>query len=162
MKLNVSRYQGRWTKRRNGRLSLDDALTLTASRGVLIPENVRWVVAEDEGLTPREAGLEWDDEHGRVCGADASYFRIRVDVHNLGARVKWDQLKTALETITIALRAEVLESEEHAIYVISHELFELGELKIVFEERGGSMTYRELADLIEPALGGAIHENAVR
>jgi hypothetical protein len=110
-------------------------------------------VAEHEGLTLREANLEQ---------ADASYYRIPLGVHNLNAPVEWNDLVTGRGTISVFLRSEVLESDEYTLYVFSHEVFELRELEAEFQRRGGAMTYRELAYLIEPALGGAIHQSAVR
>jgi hypothetical protein len=131
---------------------LQEALSLVRSRGVEIRDEIRWLVAEHEGLTLREAGLE---------DADAIYFRIDLVLLAQSQFVEWEEL-TIGGKIPIFLREEVLESEEHTPYVFSHEFFELSELKKQFDEAGGRMTYRRLAYLIEPTLGGAIHENAVQ
>jgi hypothetical protein len=131
---------------------LQDALSFVRSRGVEVPGEIRWFVAEQEGLSFREAGLE---------NADAMYYRTDLSAIAQSQFVSWESLTTGGK-INVFLRAEVLESEEHTLYVFSHELFELAELKKHFEAVGGEMTYRQLAYLIEPSLGGAIHENAVR
>lgn len=149
----VSRFQGRWTKNAGGPITLNEALEFAKRRGVALPDDVEWFVAEHEGFTIREAKLE---------NEDARYFRFDIDYLNIDAEVKWNRLTTRNGTIPVFLRSEVLESEEHALYVIAHEVFELTELKIEFPRRGGSMTYRAIAFLIEPELDGAIHENAVR
>ena len=150
--MKVSRYQGRWTKNPTGRLSLAEALDFVKSRGGDVLDDVLWLVAEHEGWTLREAGLE---------DADARYFRFPLDDNDRDSPIKWEKLLNDQGKVPVFLRAEVLESDEHLLYVISHEFFELAELKRVFEERSGWMTYEALAHLIEPRLGGAIHEAAV-
>jgi hypothetical protein len=117
-------------------------------------------VAEHEGLKLRQAGLEWDDGRGRG-GADASYFRAEPGTFDPHALVRWDRLQTLRGTIPIVVRAEVLRSEDHTLYVLSHELFELRELKSEFKGRGGAMTFRERADLVNSDFGGPIHQAAV-
>jgi hypothetical protein len=159
--LGASRYQGKWTKNASGPLSLEEALAFVRSLGVEILDEIHWFVAEHEGLTLRAAGLEGEDENGPTH-ADARYFRISIDSTNVDASTSWERLRTGLGKISVCLRAEVLESDEHCLYVFSHESHELTKLKEQFDQRNGWMTYREMALLIEPRLGGAIHEEAVR
>jgi hypothetical protein len=159
--LSASRYEGRWNRRTEGPLTLREALAFVRSRGVRVPRETQWRVAKHDGLTLREVGLEWNDERGRG-GADAIYFRANPGTFYPHALVRWNRLQTLRGTIPIFVRAEVLRSEDHTLYVLSHELFELRELKSVFQKRGGSMTFRELADLVNPDIGGPIHQAAVQ
>jgi hypothetical protein len=109
-------------------------------------------------LSLREAGLERSGPGG-VEQADAQYFGFTLSAKNKRDPLQWEELKAGAGKIPVFLRAEVLRSEEHALYVISHELFELGELRRLFAS--GPMTYERLAYLIEPKLGGLIHRDAV-
>jgi hypothetical protein len=122
------------------------------------PDDVEWFVAEHEGFSLREAGLERADADG-VEQADAQYFSFTLSFNNKDDLLQWDELRNPGGKIPVFLRAEVLQSEEHALYVISHELFELGELRRLFAS--GPMTYERLAHLIEPKLGGPVHRDAV-
>ena len=159
--VTTSRYQGLWIPRPSGPFLLEEALAFVASRGVDVSDEFQWFVAEAEGLTLREAGLEWQEGNG-AGSADAIYFRMRLDPYNARTRIQWKALRTESGTTSIFLREEVLASADHTLYVVSHELFELRALRLVFEQRGDAMTLRELADLIEPQLGGPIHQDAVR
>ncbi len=131
------------------------------SRGVDLPDDVEWYVAEHQGLSLREAGLEWVDENG-AGGADALYYRMRLTPHNIDDPIQWEEFVTASGIIPVVLRGEVLCREDHTLYVMAHELFELHALRLVIESRGGTITRRDLAFLIEPRLGGTIHVDAVR
>ena len=59
------------------------------------------------------------------------------------------------------LRREVLRSDEHCLYALAHEIFEIRELKKVFLQNEGALTFRRLCNLIDPRFNGAIHEAAV-
>ncbi len=126
-----------------------------------VPDEYAWFVAEDWFSSLREAVLERHDEFG-TWGADAVYFRNRLALHNVHDAIQWERLQTTSGKISIFVRREVLKSEDHTLYVFSHELHELRELRSEFEGRGGSMLVRAFAELIEPRLGGPIHTEAVR
>ena len=123
------------------------------SRGIDLPDDVEWYVAEDEGMTVREAGLKLRER-------DAIYFRRQLLPSNASTPVEWEELKSSGK-VSIFLGGR-LESEDHVLYVLAHEVFEITQLRTAFEERGGTMTLENLAYLIEPSLRGVIHEDAVR
>jgi hypothetical protein len=150
--LKISNYQNQWAQRTGGPLSLVQAKAFVRSRGVAIPKYLRWYLPEDLGCTLAESGLS---------NADAIYYRIDQAPENADAFVHWDQLLSNRKQLPIALRKEVLWSDEHCLYVFSHEVFEISQLKKVFSENGGAITFRRLGHLIDPALDRAIHEDAV-
>ncbi len=148
----IPKFQGQWVPRPDGALSLKEAKAFVRSRGVVIPRYLFWFVPEDEGLTLEESGL---------ADADAMYYRIDQAPQNAGFPVYWNELLTNRGQITVFLRREVLRSDEHCLYVLSHEIFEIRELKRVFLQNGGALTFRRLCNLIDPQFHGAIHEAAV-
>jgi hypothetical protein len=150
--LVISKFQGQWVPRPDGALSLKEAKAFVRSRGVVIPRYLFWFVPEDEGLTLEESGL---------ADADAMYYRIDQAPQNAGFLVYWNELLTNRGQITVFLRREVLRSDEHCLYVLSHEIFEIRELKRVFLQNGGALTFRRLCNLIDPQFHGAIHKAAV-
>jgi hypothetical protein len=159
--MKASRHEGRWTRNPDGPLSLAEALGFVRSCGVRTPRSIHWYVAEHEGLTLREAGLEWEDDTG-LRTADAIYFRGRLGVENAFTPITWETFEIKRGRVSVCVRAEVLRSLDHILFVFSHEIFELRELKSEFRRRGGSMPNRSLAHLIDPRLDGAIHERAVQ
>ena len=156
--MKVSRYQGRWSKTPAGPLSLDEALAFVRGRGVHVPDDILWLVAEHEGLTLRETGLEREDADG-LDNADVRYFGYSLNAKNQDEPIQWEAMVNAEGKGPVFLRAEVLESEAHTLYVLSHEIFGLVELKRLFKR--GVMTYLRLARLIDPRFGGLIHRDAV-
>jgi len=108
-------------------LSLKEAKAFVRSRGVVIPRYLFWFVPEDEGLTLEESGL---------ADADATYYRIDQAPPNVGFPVYWNELYTNRSQITVFLRREVLRSDEHCLYVLADEIFEIRELKRVFLKKG--------------------------
>jgi hypothetical protein len=151
--LKTSRFQGRWVQRSVGPLSLKQAKAFVRSRGVVIPKYLIWYLPEEYGSTLAESGL---------ADADAIYYRTDQTPENADALVDWEQLLTVRKQLPVAMRKEVLRSDEHCLYVFSHEIFEITRLKKVFLENGGAITFRRLGFLIDPGLNGAIHEDAVR
>ena len=71
--------------------------------------------------------------------------------------VAWREMAKYLST-----GAEVLESEDHVLYVFAHEIFEIQQLKKILLQTGGSLSFRRLNYLIDPENDGAIHADAVR
>jgi hypothetical protein len=153
LELKTSRFQGHWVQHSGGPLSLKQARAFVRSRGVVIPKYLTLYLPEEYGLTLSESGL---------ADADAIYYRIDQTPENADILVYWEQLLTARKQLPVALRKEVLRSDEHCLYVFSHEIFEITRLKKVFSESGGAFTFRRLGFLIDPGLNGAIHEDAVR
>jgi hypothetical protein len=149
--LRASRYQGLWRKRPTGPLTLKQALAFVRSRGVTVPRYLLWCVAEHEGLSLQECGL---------AGADATYYRTDEQVTNADFRIDWSDLERK-GRIPVWIRAEVLESEDHVLYVFSHEIYEIKQLKRVFLQNKGSLSLRRLSYLIDPENDGAIHADAV-
>ena len=75
--------------------------------------------------------------------------------------MNWNELLTKRGQITVFLRREILRSDEHCLYMFAHEIFEIRELKSVFLQNRGALTFRRLCNLIDPQFNGAIHEAAV-
>jgi hypothetical protein len=138
--------------RQGGPLTLDQALDLVRSRGVRVPNYLSWVVAEEEGVAPEDCGL---------ANADAMYYRIDQSPLNADFPVTWGDF-TVRGKVPVWLRREVLRSEDHSLYVFSHEIFEIRQLKKVIADSGGGSTLRRLCYLIDPAHNGATHLDAIR
>ncbi len=148
----TSRFQGRWVPRSGGAFSIEEALEFVRSRGVKIPRYIAWYVAEHEGLTLEECGL---------ASADAMYYRSDQTGATADFLIRWDDL-TIRGRVPVWIREEVLRSEDHSLYVCSHEVFEIRQLKRAIAHAGGSISLRRLCSLIDPAYNGAIHHDAVR
>ncbi len=118
----------------------------------MIPRYLLWFIPQDQGLTLEESGL---------ANADAIYFRTDQAPQNVEFPIYWNELLTKRGQIPVFLRREVLQSDEHCLYVFAHEVFEIRELKNIFLKSGGALSFRRLCNLIEPRFNGAIHEAAV-
>jgi hypothetical protein len=127
-------------------------LQFVKSRNVRVPKYLLWKVAEHENLAPEGCGL---------ATADATYFRTDQLIANAGLSIVWSTLENHGK-VPVWIRAEVLESDEHTLFVFSHEVYEIKELKKTFRANGGRLTLRRLNALISPDSNGAIHNNAVR
>ena len=122
------------------------------SRDVQVPRYLLWRVAEHEGLTLEECGL---------ARADAVYYRIDQPVINADDQIEWSDLERNGK-VPVWLRAEVLESEDHVLYVFAHEIFEIQQLKKILLQTRGSLSFRRLNYLVDPENDGAINADAVR
>jgi hypothetical protein len=150
--LRVSRYDGRWIKNLDGPLDLIRAKQLLRSRGVRVPGYLKWRIGKRTEGVYVEAGLK---------GADAFYFRSMVSFGILDVPVSWGDL-LARGRMPVVVREDVLDSDEHTLYVFAHEIHEIEALRRSFEEEGGGLSLRKIINLIDPEHDGVLHEEAVR
>jgi hypothetical protein len=150
--LTVSAYHGRWIPNAGRPLTIKKALQFLRSRSIVIPSHIRWGVGRLQEGEYRDGGL---------LKADAYYFRSDVGLYNVDSLIAWEDF-TVRGKVPVIVREEVLRSDEHALYVFSHEIFEIQELKRVVDLSGGAISLRRLAQLIDPVLDGSIHKEAVR
>ena len=54
----------------------------------------------------------------------------------------------------------VFESDEAIVAILGHEMYELNNLRRIFNELRGQMTYRKPHGLINPGIKGNLHDHA--
>lgn len=77
--------------------------------------------------------------------------------------VTWDEFFYEIEGdqyIPVSFNRDLLASDEAIVAVFAHEIYEINELRKLFEASGGRMTARQLRALIEPSAHGKLHEAA--
>ncbi len=75
-----------------------------------------------------------------------------------GAFVYWDEpqepylsvVSRSIGAVVINMTNAVMESDERFLHVLAHEVFEITELKRVFDEGGGRMRVDRFYELTEP------------
>ncbi len=127
--------------------TVTDAVKLARSRGVVIPDDIlfaavpgKWqegVFAEYAQILSQHAGKTLED-----------------------IVVTWDDFYNQFEKIPVRLNPQILSSDEAIVAVIGHEMYELNELRRLFEELGGEMSGRQLHDLIRPGVPKNLHDLA--
>jgi hypothetical protein len=88
--------------------------------------------------------------------AHASYLSRRFDPDS---RLSWDELFPG-GRVTISVHRCVFLSDESIVAHLTHELFEVRELKNAFVEAGGSMSALDLHELIREGKKGNLHDRA--
>ncbi len=126
-----------------GPRTIGEAVAHARSLGVEIPDDIQFFARE--GMVPE--------------GADATYLTPgRVPPDKV---YTWESFYNRFEKIPVKVRPEVLASDEHAVAVISHEMFELNNLRRLFSESpSGQMTATELGGNINPGIPGNLHDRA--
>ena len=72
--------------------------------------------------------------------------------------IYWDNENEPLQSVVgrqarvvvINVMHEVMQNDERFLHVIAHEVFELAELKRLFDENGGKMSAEKVYGLVEP------------
>jgi hypothetical protein len=116
--------------------------------GVATPDYIK-VVPRDPEDPPTKDGKP----------VDAKYFVAR-DVQP-NQPIFWDNANEPLTSIfsreagaiIVNMADEVVQNDEHFLHVLAHEVFEITELKKLFDECGGAMPAGKVYELIEPMTG---------
>jgi hypothetical protein len=66
----------------------------------------------------------------------------------------------AVDQLLVRVAQPMFESDEAIVAILGHEMHELNNLRRLFEESGGAMTYRKLYYLINPGIKGNLHDQA--
>jgi len=127
-----------WRPNPGGPRSLPDAVTLAKARGVVIPDDLHFVVRDDMIPENSYAAYGGFQTHRSFCWAD---FYAR------GGK------------IPVKIRKSVLESDEAIVAVLAHEAYELNALREIFEERP-IVPGSEICRLIQPNIPGNLHDQA--
>ncbi len=134
-----------WKKNADGPRLIDDAVAFVRQQGVSVPPDVRFVVAPPNLL---------DD------GVYAFYAGFKTTL-----TYRWEALCVKPRddgeepTVVVKVRASVLESDAEILAVFSHELYELAELRAMFEVRQ-SIPGAELLNLVRAGNPGNVHDRA--
>jgi hypothetical protein len=129
-----------WRLNADGRRTIDEAVALARKWGVVIADDVQFVVRDDMLLEDQDA------RYAAFSGArDKKYV--------------WEDLFTRSGKIVVKLRSTVLDSDEGILDVLTHEMHEINALRTMFEERG-AISLGELIALTEPGRPKNLHDEA--
>ena len=129
-----------WKPNPGGPRTLDEALQRARARGIQIEDDIRFVVVPDNSpLVPPNAFASY--------GGFQSYQTVR-----------WSNFYVQ-ERIPVKVKVSVLESDEAIVAVVAHEMYELNELRRLFEERE-MMSGPYLHELIRVGLPKNLHDRA--
>jgi hypothetical protein len=126
--------------------SLEGLLAWAAQKGLHVPSYIRIIpVEEDETFQLRKNGER----------VDAKYFEAK-DVPE-GESIYWDH-PNALRSVfnrefgrvVVNISQGIMENDERFLHVVAHEVFEIEDLKAVFDECGGEMPVARFYELTEP------------
>ncbi|WP_437597398.1 SpvB/TcaC N-terminal domain-containing protein [Sorangium sp. So ce590] len=132
-----------YAKNATGPRTVEEAIELARSHGVDIPDDIAIKVTST--AVPE--------------GADASYLVLK-EVRP-GQSFTWESLQNRFGQVAVRIRPEVLESDEHAVAVLAHEMHELNSLRSLFEEAAdGRISAQRLGQLINPGIKGNLHDQA--
>jgi hypothetical protein len=134
-----------WAKNTDGSVrSIDEAIQVARQNGVMI---------EDDILLRKVSGKFLPEQ------TYAEYFRARSN--DLNKTIRWTEFfSKELDLLLVRVEQSVFESDEAIVAVLGHEMHELNSLRRIFEEKGGTMTYRQLHYLISPGIKGNLHDQA--
>jgi hypothetical protein len=134
-----------WTKNADGSVrSIDQAIEIARQNGVEIEDDILLRRVSDKFL-PEQTYAE--------------YFRARSNDPN--KIVRWAEFfSKELDLLLVRVEQSVFESDEAIVAVLGHEMHELNSLRRLFEQNGGTMTYRQLHYLISPGIKGNLHDQA--
>lgn len=135
----------KWTKNADGSVrSIDQAIEIARQNGVEI---------EDDILLRKVSGKFLPEQ------TYAEYFRARLN--DPSQSIRWnDFFSKELDLLLVRVEQSVFESDEAIVAVLGHEMHELNSLRRLFEQSGGTMTYRQLHYLISPGIKGNLHDQA--
>ena len=126
--------------------SLEGLLTWAAQQGLSVPSYIRIIpVEEDEAFQLRKNGER----------VDAKYFEAK-DVPE-GESIYWDHSNALRSVVSrdfggvvVNISQAIMGSDERFLHVVAHEVFEIEDLKAIFDERGGEMPVARFYELTEP------------
>jgi hypothetical protein len=135
----------KWTKNPDGAVrTADQAIEIARNNGVEIPDDI---------LLRKISGKFLPDN------TYAEYFRVRAT--DSSKVIRWDDFYNKdLDQLLVRVEQSIFESDEAIVAILGHEMHELNNLRRLFEEGGGSMTYRRLHYLINPGIKGNLHDQA--
>jgi hypothetical protein len=137
--------------------SLEALLKWAESKGVTVPEYARIIPVEVDGTFRLRRNGE---------PVDAKYFEAK-EVPD-GEQIYWNgvnPLRSIFDresgAVIIYISHEIMENDERFLHVLAHEVFELVELKAIFDNCGGSLPVARFYELTEPlATVRNLHWNA--
>lgn len=128
--------------------SLAGLLNWATECGVVVPDYARVVyVPEEEDFELRANDVPIDAKYFETRGVfdeDVIYWKERRNPHR-------SIVDADVGVVKIFVAHHVLTNDERFLHVLAHEVYELGLLKAIFDESGGTMTARRLFLLTEPA-----------
>jgi hypothetical protein len=135
----------KWPKNPDGAIrTADEAVEIARKNGVTIPDDI---------LLKKTSGKFLPDS------TYAEYFRVRST--DPGKLISWEDFYNKdLDQLLVRIEHSVFESDEAIVAILGHEMHELNNLRHLFEENGGVMTYRKLHYLINPGIKGNLHDQA--
>jgi hypothetical protein len=135
----------KWAKNPDGMVrTVDEALEIARRNGVDIADDI---------LLRKVTGKHLPDN------TYAKYFGS--DTNDPSKLVRWDDFYNKdLDQLLVKVEQSVFQSDEAIVAILGHEMHELNNLRRLFEERGGAMTYRSLHYLISPGIKGNLHDQA--
>lgn len=126
--------------------SLEVLLKWAESKGVIVPGYARIVPVEVDGTFRLR-------RNGKPV--DAKYFEAK-EVPD-GERIYWSDanpLRSILDrefgAVIIYISHEIMENDERFLHVLAHEVYELAELKTIFDNSSGSLPVARFYELTEP------------
>jgi hypothetical protein len=133
-----------WSKNPDGPRTLEQALAIARSHGVIIPEDVVFMEVSAEDLP---------------VATEAVYFsRSRMTADE---KITWSQFYNNLtKKIPVRVSRSVLESDEAIVAVFAHEMYELNALRELFGASGNCMTSVRLYELVSWGRVGNLHDQA--
>ena len=125
--------------------SLDELLRWAGRQGVDVPEYVK-VISVDEDFRLMKSGTP----------VDAKYFEAK-DVPE-GEWIYWDEsnspyrslLSREFAAVVVNVSCDAMQNDERFLHVLAHEVFEVEELKKLFDDCGGRMPVSRFYELTEP------------
>lgn len=132
-----------WKTNTDGPRTVEQAVEIARSWGVVLPEDVELVL----------------DEWGLIAEPeiDARYFRWRGELTDV---IPWSAFYARSGRITLLLKKHVLESDEAIIAVLAHEIYELNNLRALFAAGNGTMVAQRLFQLVEAGIPRNLHDQA--
>lgn len=133
-----------YTLNKEGARTPNDAIILAKSKGIEIPDDILIVFLKN-----------W-----KKTGVDAEYF-YQLRTYQPDDWVYWDDFyhpKTG--KIPVRFNEAILNSDEHIVALIAHEMYELNSLRQIEEEENGQMPARHLSKLITSGIASNLHDKA--
>jgi hypothetical protein len=135
----------KWAKNPDGSIrTVDEAIEIARKNGVEMPDDI---------LLRKVSGKFLPNN------TYADYFRVTSN--DPGKIIRWEDFYNKdLDQLLVRVEQSMFESDEAIVAILGHELHELNILRRLFEESGGTMTYRQLHYLINPGIKGNLHDQA--
>lgn len=134
-----------WAKNPAGEVrTVEQAIEIARRNGVEIPDDI--IVRKTAGKFLPKNSL-------------AAYFgRLGIDPNKT---ISWDEFfDKDLDGLLVRVDQTVFESDEAIVAILAHEMHELNNLRIIFDESDGIMSYGRLFRLINPGHKGNLHDEA--